>query len=107
MMRNQGSLSISRIGDYVPVPPHLPYGAQRLDYLQSKQYFGSRSLSEEQSVQLGQINFHYFLGYTRNYARLHDLGIFTGTRDPQHVFDLIRLDQQVSTLLFDWIRRAE
>ncbi len=38
---------------------------------------------------------------------LHDRGIFTGDRDPQHVFDLISLDQEVVTCLFDLIRQAE
>lgn len=89
------------------VPPHLPKHTQKLDYLQNKGYFEETTFSDELEDQLSHINFHYFLGYARNYAKLHDLGIFQGTRDPQHVFDLINLDQKVATLLFDWIRCAE
>lgn len=106
-MRNQGSFFISCIGDFVPVPPDLPKDTQRLEYLRQKGYFGETSFSDDLVAQLSCINFHYFLGYARNYARLFELGIFEGNRDPQHVFDLISLDQKVATLLFDWIRRAE
>lgn len=91
----------------VPVPPHLPKDNQRLQYLVDKQYFGTGLLNSEQVEQLSLVNFHYFLGYARNYAKLHDLGVFTGPRDPQHVFDLISLDQKVASLLFYWIRCAE
>lgn len=88
-------------------PPHLPKEAQRVDYLRDKGYFGEAPFSDDTVAQLSHINFHYFLGYARNYAHLHNLGIFKGSRDPQHVFDLISLDQKVATLLFDWVRRAE
>ncbi|MGX6967703.1 Abi family protein [Corynebacterium sp. c7Ub_26] len=106
-MRNQGSFYISCIGDLVPVPPHLPNDTQRREYLRNKGYFDETLLSDELVAQLSHLNFHYFLGYARNYAMLHNLGIFKGNRDPQHVFDLISLDQKVATLLFAWIRRAE
>ena len=106
-MRNQGSFYISCIGDLVPVPPHLPNDTQRREYLRNKGYFDETLLSDELVAQLSHLNFHHFLGYARNYAMLHNLGIFKGNRDPQHVFDLISLDQKVATLLFAWIRRAE
>lgn len=106
-MRNQGSFYILCIGDDVPVPPHLPKDTQRIEYLRNKGYFGETPFGDELVAQLSHINFHYFLGYARNYARLYELGIFKGKRDPQHVFDLISLDQKVAALLFDWIRHAE
>ena len=103
----RGPFLFNVLGDLVPVPPHLPKDSQRIEYLRNKGYFGETPFGDELLAQLSHINFHYFLGYARNYARLYELGIFKGKRDPQHVFDLISLDQKVATLLFDWIRRAE
>lgn len=88
-------------------PPHLPKKDQKLKYLGDKGYFGSADLNDTQVEILTNINFHYFLGYARNYGMLHDRGIFGGDRDPQHVFDLIALDQEVASLLFNLIRQAE
>lgn len=88
-------------------PPHLPTIEQRVAYLRGKQYFGDAPLSGELATKLRNINFHYFLGYARNYSKLHDLGIFTGQRNAEDVFELISLDQKVAGCLFEWIRRAE
>ena len=91
----------------MPVPPPLYSAEDRWSYLVAKNYFDSAPLSEEYAHQLEQLNFHYFLGFARNYAHLHDRDVFSGRRTIEHVFDLIALDHEVSVCLFEWVRRAE
>lgn len=102
-----GVLFYLSTSDILATPPPLPELNQKLEYLEDNGYFGHRRLNESQAEALSRINFHYFLGYARNYGMLHDRGIFQGDQDPQHVFDLIALDQEVSNHLFDLIRQAE
>ncbi|WP_377000960.1 Abi family protein [Corynebacterium nasicanis] len=53
------------------------------------------------------MNFHYFLGYARNFRELHFEGKLTGAKLPSRVFRLIDVDAEVSTLLYSGIRNSE
>lgn len=87
-------------------PPFLTID-KRVDYLYHKDYFAQNSLSEEDVERLESLNFHYFLGYARNFRKLHFDGILKGEKSPSRVFRLIDIDATISETLYSGIRNAE
>ena len=51
------------------IPPFLTV-EQRVDYLYDRNYFERGSVTDEHTRRLSGLNFHYFLGYARNYRAL-------------------------------------
>ncbi|MDO4631133.1 MAG: hypothetical protein Q4A82_02440 [Corynebacterium sp.] len=80
---------------------------ERVDYLYRKRYFSRDSLSANDKARLNSMNFHYFLGYARNFRELYFEGKLTGEKSPSRVFRLIDTDAQVSEILYSGIRNAE
>lgn len=80
---------------------------ERVEYLYRKDYFARGSLSENDIARLESMNFHYFLGYARNFRELHFDGKLKGGKTPDRVFRLIDVDARVSEVLYSGIRNAE
>ena len=89
------------------IKPYLTTPEQKAALIKQKGYFGNVPLTDDQTSSLDHINFHYFLGYAKNYGMLQRRGIYSGAPNPQDVFDLIDIDRQISALLFSLIRDAE
>lgn len=87
-------------------PPFLTLD-QQIEYLYKKYYFDRGTFDDTDRNRLGSINFHYFLGYARNFRELHFKRKITGPKDPSRVFRLIDIDAQVSGHLYIGIRNAE
>lgn len=79
----------------------------RVSYLSAKHYFSRDSFTGEDIAQIGRMNFHYFLGYARNFRQLFDQGLLIGEKTPHQVLEIIDLDAQISTLLYRGIRNSE
>ena len=87
-------------------PPFLTLD-DRVDYLSKKDYFAPGSLTDHDVARLDAMNFHYFLGYARNFRELYFAGKMKGPKTPAHVFHLIDVDAEVSEVLYSGIRNAE
>lgn len=87
-------------------PPFLTL-EQRVNYLYHKDYFAKGSLTDEDVARLESMNFHYFLGYARNFRELYFEQKLTGKKTPARVFNLIDVDARVSEVLYSGIRNAE
>lgn len=80
----------------------------RVRYLYERDYFPDGTLTDAHRVQLEKLNFHYFLGYARNYRMLVGQGrVQRSEKNPDDVFALIERDHQVSRLLYGGLRQAE
>lgn len=80
---------------------------ERVNYLYVKDYFSKNSFSEDDVKRLSSMNFHYFLGYARNFRGLCKDRKLVGTKSPSRVFRLIDVDAKVSEILYSGIRNAE
>ena len=80
---------------------------QRAEYLVDRGYIDSGELSDEATSFLGRTNFHYFLGYARNFRRLRRDGLIEGDDRIDRVIEMVRLDHEVSTRLFTGLRTLE
>lgn len=91
----------------MPAPPFLDMDG-RVQYLYDRDYFDRGSITEVHREKLSRLNFHYFLGYARNYRMLIGRGrVGSGSRQPDQVFSLIERDHEVSELIYSGMRRAE
>lgn len=80
---------------------------ERILYLHEHGYFDKASIADEHLQRLENINFHYFLGYARNYRMLASKTNLVLEKNAQDVFDLMDLDHQVSDFIFSSMRFAE
>lgn len=104
-MHTAGVLSF--LGPYVQIPPFLTV-EQRVDYLYDRDYFERGSVARAHTQRLGGLNFHYFLGYARNYRALVGRGqVQVSHKSPDDVFRVIDLDAQVAALVHEGLRTAE
>lgn len=87
-------------------PPFLSLN-DRVEYLYEKHYFPNDSFSELDRLLLEKINFHYFIGYARNFRMLHDQQMINCPKEPSQVFKIIEMDTQISALLYKGLRKAE
>lgn len=89
------------------VPPFLTV-SQRIDYLYDRSYFERASVTDHHAKRLAGLNFHYFLGYARNYRALVGRGqISVSHKSPDDVFRVIDMDTAVSALVHEGLRTAE
>ena len=88
---------------------HVPFLSldQRIDYLYRRQYFPEGSLTQEAQERIGSFNFHYFLGYARNFRMLADQNALETAKEPQVLFELIDHDHRISGELFSAMRNME
>lgn len=106
MMRTAGVLFFPR-HECVQTPPFLSV-AQRVRYLYDRQYFEEGTVTDKHAVRLEEVNFHYFLGYARNYRALVGRKLIDVDRkSPDDVFRVIDADARMSALLHRGLRAAE
>lgn len=80
-------------------PPFLTV-EERVQYLYDREYFAHGSVDDTHRARLAETNFHYFLGYARNYRALVGRRQFQVDRKhPDDVFRVIDLDTRVSALV--------
>lgn len=79
----------------------------RVSYLVSHGYVEDDDLSDAAKAFLGRTNFHYFLGYARNFRKLRREGRLVGDVSLDRVIQMVRLDHQVSDRLFQALRALE
>jgi Abi-like protein len=80
---------------------------QRAEYLVRRGYIEAGELSDEAKSFLGRTNFHYFLGYARNFRKLRRDGLIEGDDRIDRVIEMVKLDHDVSTRLFASLRTLE
>lgn len=79
----------------------------RVAYLVSHGYIEDDALSDAATSFLGRTNFHYFLGYARNFRKLRREGRLEGDLRLDRAIEMVRLDHQVSDRLFQALRALE
>lgn len=80
---------------------------KRVEYLVDREYIESGELSEEATSFLARTNFHYFLGYARNFRKLRREGLIDGDDRIDRVIRMVQLDHEISTRLFTALRTLE
>lgn len=92
----------------VPTPPPFLNLNERIEYLYRQEYFEKASISDDDAARIDQLNFHYFLGYARNYRMLVGRGLVgASTKKISDVFAIIDQDHTVSEILYRlFINRA-
>lgn len=80
---------------------------QRVEYLYARDYFNPGTLTDEDKRRLSRINFHYFLGYARNYRMLVGRNKILSDKSPSYVFSIIDKDHELSEYLYRGLRKAE
>lgn len=88
------------------VPPFLTL-EDRVSYLTRKKYLFGSVPSEEDVQQMGRVNFHYFLGYARNFRMLADQGLVANDDVLRRVLTIIDADRELSVVVFDALRKLE
>ena len=88
------------------VPPILSLD-DRIQYLEDKKYFPCGSISPENCRRLDTLNFHYFLGYARNYYKISRHTDLVSSPSIDDVFEIIDSDHKMSTYLYSGLRNAE
>ncbi|MCH8626680.1 Abi family protein [Arsenicicoccus piscis] len=81
---------------------------QKVEYLYERSYFPADTIMDDHVARLSTVNFHYFLGYARNYRLLasqRTAGIASST--PDDVFRMIDRDHAVAQLLYKGLRQVE
>lgn len=86
----------------------LPSLDDQRKYLIAKGYFPQgTTLSDDDRDMLACSNFHYLLGYFRNYSKYKNEGLLPGNPDISDVLDIVRMDVKVSSLLYGYMRQSE
>lgn len=81
---------------------------QKVAYLYERSYFPKGALTTHHEARLRTLNFHYFLGYARNYRLLSDQGSAGITAvHPDDVFRMIDRDHEMAQLLYKGLRHVE
>lgn len=80
---------------------------ERIAYLEKKKYlFGTRP-SDTDTERLGSMNFHYFLGYARNYRSLVTQDRISPHDVLHHVLDIVELDHELAVSIYRALRTFE
>lgn len=86
----------------------LPSIEDQKEYLVAKRYFPQGiALSDDDRDMLACSNFHYLLGYFRNYNKYKNEGLLPENPDISDVLDIVRMDVAVSSLLYGYMRQSE
>lgn len=80
---------------------------QRIQYLYDREYVKSECITPASKRRLAQMNFHYFLGYARNYRMIAGSTNLVASKDIADIFHIIDIDHQVSDLMISALRSAE
>lgn len=77
----------------------LPSIEDQKEYLVAKRYFPQgTTLSDDDRDMLACSNFHYLLGYFRNYNKYKSEGFLPEKPDISDILDIVRMDVEVSSL---------
>lgn len=91
----------------MPATPFLTV-EERVQYLYEREYFETGTVGDEHRSRLAAVNFHYFLGYARNYrALVGRQQVQVSAKHPDDVFRVVDLDARVSSLAHEGLRSAE
>lgn len=86
----------------------LPSLDDQRKYLIAKGYFPQgTTLSDDDRDMLACSNFHYLLGYFRNYNKYKSEGLLPENPGISDVLNLVRMDVEVSSLLYGYMRQSE
>ena len=86
----------------------LPSLDDQRKYLIAKGYFPQgTTLSDDDRDMLACSNFHYLLGYFRNYNKYKSEGLLPENPGISDVLDIVRMDVEVSSLLYGYMRQSE
>lgn len=103
-----GGPSLSDESRPVFTPPPFLTLDQRLEYLVRKNYLFDGIPSDDARESLGNLNFHYFLGYARNYRQLGSRSVVRTDGDVlERMLSLVELDRELSIVVFHGLRRLE
>lgn len=91
----------------MPAPPPFLDRGGKAAYLESKGYGDASEVSDDSWAFLDQTNFHYFLGYARNYRALARAGKVPSDSRIDRVVEIVRLDQQLSSVLYFGLKTFE
>lgn len=81
---------------------------ERVQYLYDREYFACGTVDDALRARLAETDFHYFLGYARNYrALIGRQQVQVAQKHPDDVFRVIDLDARVSALVHEGLRSAE
>lgn len=86
----------------------LPSLDDQRKYLIAKGYFPQgTTLSDDDRDMLACSNFHYLLGYFRNYNKYKNKGFLPEQPNISDVLDIVRMDVKVSSLMYEYMRQSE
>ncbi|MGC3995158.1 MAG: Abi family protein [Propionicimonas sp.] len=89
-----------------PARPFLTLD-ERVDYLRRKNYLFDSIPSERAQERLAGVNFHYLLGYARNYRLLGSTGRVPTDDALDRVFDIVDADRELAISVFRGLRMLE
>lgn len=92
--------------NYQPRSPFLSID-ERIQYLYDREYVQSRCITPESAHRLARMNFHYFLGYARNYRMIAGSTDLVARKDIADIFHIIDVDHQVSDVMISALRSVE
>lgn len=87
-------------------PPFLSVEA-RVAYLERKSYLFGSEPTQEARERLNEVNFHYLLGYARNYRMLAAQGSVPTDDVLTRVFSIVDADRELAVVIFDALRQLE
>lgn len=92
----------------MPEPSPFLSLEEQVRYLHERNYVDADDeVSERVRSFLTQTNFHYFLGYARNYRKLVAEGLADSRGSMDHVVDLVDLDHELALLIFEGLQTFE
>lgn len=89
-----------------PAPPFLTVEG-RIDYLTRKNYLFGSVPTDSARERLAVINFHYLLGYARNYRALASQSLVPQDDVLTRVLAIVDADREVSVSIFHALRKLE
>lgn len=87
-------------------PPYLSID-EKLKYLDERHYFPLGTITDADKARLDAINFHYFIGYARNFRYLHDNNAIHVPKTASEVFNIMDRDAEMSAYIFSGVRAVE
>lgn len=87
-------------------PPYLSID-EKIKYLDERHYFPLETITEDDRTRLGAINFHFFIGYARNFRYLHDNDAIHVPKTASEVFKIMDCDAEMSAYILSGVRDVE
>ena len=88
-----------------PIPFLTPPQKER--FLRDHEMITDSCMSEEEKKWLETINFHYFIGYARNYRALVGRGLINKPKYFCEIRSIIESEVHLSAFMMPWLRKAE